>query len=367
MVIDRRHLLAGLLSAMCLGGDARAQRLRQRLFVSCRLDAGDAASIACFDASGEEVFATSLPARGHDTSLRPHGRDIAVFARRPGDWFAVVDRFDGHLVTVVHAPEGRHLYGHGAFTDDGRLLYVTENESATGAGVIGIYDASDGYRRIGEFSSGGIGPHDILLLPDGRTLAVANGGLRTHPDTGREVLNAGDMKPNLALVDLATGRLVARHELGDSHRQLSIRHLAVRRDGTLAFGCQYQGDAEDSPPLLGLVAPGGDIELLGVDDDSLFRLKNYVGSVAFDDDGRYLVATSPHGGAFLVWDMQRGAVCRSAAMSDVCGVAPLDQGGFLLTSGNSGLRTLENGSELSGSHASNWVWDNHLRAVLPQT
>ncbi len=42
-------------------------------------------------------------------------------------------------------------------------------------------------------------------MPGGRRLVVANGGLRTHPDTGRETLNPDDMSPNLALIDLATG------------------------------------------------------------------------------------------------------------------------------------------------------------------
>ncbi|MGT2465595.1 DUF1513 domain-containing protein [Mesorhizobium atlanticum] len=27
-----------------------------------------------------------------------------------------------------------------------------------------------------------MGPHELLLLGDGRTLAIANGGIETHPD-----------------------------------------------------------------------------------------------------------------------------------------------------------------------------------------
>src|SRR5438552_1061500 len=81
---------------------------------------------------------------------------------------------------------------HGAFSADGSLLYATENDNLTGSGLIGIYDATAGYRRLGEMSSRGIGPHDLALMPDGMTLAVANGGLRTLPESGREVLNPDD-------------------------------------------------------------------------------------------------------------------------------------------------------------------------------
>ena len=39
--------------------------------------------------------------------------------------------------------------------------------STTARGVIGVYDATDGFRRIGEFDTYGIGPHEMLLTPDG--------------------------------------------------------------------------------------------------------------------------------------------------------------------------------------------------------
>ena len=91
MVIDRRQLLAGLLAGLCSGQAVRGRRrCNQRLFISCRMDAAGTASVACFDAEGTEVFATSLPARGHDVTSRPGAEEAVVFARRPGNWFVVV-------------------------------------------------------------------------------------------------------------------------------------------------------------------------------------------------------------------------------------------------------------------------------------
>jgi hypothetical protein len=364
MAIDRREMLAGLLVALSAGKVSRAEAMPNRLFISCRMDQAANASVACFDAEGREVFATMLPARGHDVALQPAGRHAVVFARRPGTWFAVLERTGGGISAMVHAAEDRHFFGHGTYSGDGRLLYATENDIATGAGLIGIYDASDGYRRLGEMSSGGIGPHDLALFPGGDRLVIANGGLRTHPATGREILNPDDMQPNLVLLDLRDGAILARHELGSGLRKLSIRHLAVRKDGMVAFGCQYQGSEEDAPPLIGLLPAHGVPRLLAIDEDRLFRMKNYVGSVAFDDSGRYLVGTSPHGGAALVWDMTAGAVARDVPLSDVCGVAPMGKASFLLTSGNAGLAVLGEAGLSASSWAQRWIWDNHARALF---
>ena len=153
------------------------------------MDAAQTASVACFDSQGREVFATALPARGHDVALNARRREVAVFARRPGNWFTVIDSGTGIPRHTIHAPEGRHFYGHGVFSGDGRFLYATENNMASGDGSSASMPRLTAIARIGEFASGGIGPHDLVLMPDGRSLAVANGGLRTHPDTGRETLN----------------------------------------------------------------------------------------------------------------------------------------------------------------------------------
>ena len=48
---------------------------------------------------------------------------------------------------------------------------------------------------------------------DGKTLAVANGGLDTVPDAGRANLNADTMEPSLTFVDRGSGELLAKHAL----------------------------------------------------------------------------------------------------------------------------------------------------------
>ena len=74
-------------------------------------------------------------------------------------------------------------------------------------------DATDGYKQIGEFPARGMEPHDVALLSDGRTMVIANGGIRTHPDSGADELNLPDMKPSLVYVDITTGDLLEEQVL----------------------------------------------------------------------------------------------------------------------------------------------------------
>ena len=105
--------------------------------------------------------------------------------------------------------------------------------------------------------------------------------------------------------------------------------------------------------------------MLEIDDDALFRMRNYIGSVSFDDTGDYLAATSPQGGSALVWDMAHGRVSRSVMMTDVCGAAPNGNAAFLLTSGNAGISASAPAGLAPAPGGHRWIWDNHTRVLLP--
>jgi len=365
MAIDRRQLLGALIAAAATSrwgvGGARALD-GEPLYVSCRMDSREAASVAVLTAKGELLLQTALPARGHDVAQRPHTRQFVVFARRPGTWAVAVDANRADEPQVITARADRHFFGHGLFSADGRLLYASENDIKTGDGIIGIYEAGAGYTRIGEFRSGGIGPHDLNLLGDGRRMVIANGGLKTLPETGREVLNSDDIAPNLAVLDLAGGRIEGVIELDRTYKKLSIRHLAKTGDDRIVFACQHQGEADELPPLVGVLDREGKARLFDAPEEALARLNNYVGSVALDQSGSIIAATSPIGGTAALWSID-GSYLGTAQIPDVCGVAR-HRNGFLMSSGNAGVRDVAaDGTPAETSVLRNWIWDNHLRLV----
>ncbi len=369
-MIDRRSFLAGLGAALSLDSAAARSGTPAPVFLSAAMDDGDGAAVAAFDLDGRLLFRTRLPARGHDMAPRPGSSDVVVFARRPGNWAAVVDRATGAVRQVITTPPERHFFGHGVFSPDGRLLYATENRVDTGEGALGLYDAAAAYRRVGEMPTHGLGPHDLALMPDG-ALLVANGGTRTQPGTGREILNAGAMRPSLALVDRESGEARAVVDLGPDLRPLSIRHLAVAPDGQAAFACQWEGDPGAGPPLVGLLDRGGAARFLDMPDDDLAALDDYVGSVAVSGCGTIVAATSPRGGTIAFWHRASGRFLGRRPGRDACGIAPVPSpaagaGTFLVSSGNEGVRIVpvdpEEARRLSPA-LSAIAWDNHLRAV----
>lgn len=310
------------------------------LFANCVRTGDDAYAVAVLDEQGGLKALHALPGRGHDVAFDPVHRVCVAFARRPGT-FAVVFDLDGRTEPwPLSAAPGRHFFGHGVFTPDGGRLFATENDYATGRGVIGIYDARDAFRRIGEFETGGIGPHELVWTADGRSLAVANGGLDTTPDAGGRVdLNRSDMEASLALVDSRTGRLLANHRLGPDLAQLSMRHLAVDATGAVWFGCQHFGDPTDLPPLAGRLTPGREPELFALPEEIAPLAKNYVGSVAVTGDGGAAVFSAPKGGMVFAFAAGSGAFVGSASIADGCGVAPVAGGApaVMITAGTGAI------------------------------
>ncbi|MEP0338570.1 MAG: DUF1513 domain-containing protein [Alphaproteobacteria bacterium] len=333
-------------------GDGRAKPFR---FAAC-----------VADAHGRVLRQVNLPARGHGFALRPDGTLAVALARRPGT-FAAAFAVDGDgPARVFHAPAGRHFQGHAVFEPTGRHLFATENDYDNARGCIGVYDAADGFKRVAELPSHGVGCHELVLMPDGRTAAVANGGILTHPDSGRAKLNLGTMRPNLAYVDLESGKLEDSIAYpNDRRHKLSIRHLAAFDDGRVVFACQDQGPAADGLTLVGLHRPGsGRIEDLEAPGATIQNLNGYCGSVAVDRGGKLAAVSAPRGNRVLFWNTLTGDLAGNVAIADGCGLAPGPaDGSFVLTSGMGAF--LVGGPDLPTPAASEdgAPWDNHLLAV----
>ena len=364
MQLDRRTLLAGLAggAAALAVPESLAAAFAPECFAAARMDDRGAFSAALFDLERGDLRAVALPARGHDVALRPGGKEWVAFARRPGRFGVAVPTGSGEPVWFASKP-GRHFFGHGVFSLDGRLLYTTENDYGRGLGVIGVRDASAGYRQIGELPGYGIGPHDLALLTDGRTLVIANGGILTHPDSAREELNIPTMQPSLVYVDIETGDLLEEQKLAADLHQLSIRHLAVAQNDTVVFGCQFHGPAAETPPLIGFHARGEKPVIVPTPGPTQMALQNYIGSVTADAAGGIVAASAPKGGVVTYWDVGARRFLGTSELGDGCGLAPTHHSAsFLLTSGDGWLATAQADGSL-WRHPSRYHWDNHAILV----
>ena len=354
MEAGRRKFIAGLLAAGIAPNPTWADAGSPSFLSAAALP--DGTYVLCgIDVDLKITFQLPLPARGHAAAAHPFKPEAVAFARRPGTFAIVIDCATGVQKAALTAPAGRHFYGHGAFSADGSLLYTTENDYEAGRGRIGVWDVTSGYVRINEWDSGGIGPHDIKRLPNSDVLVVANGGIDTHPESGRTKLNIPTMKPNLSYVQ--EGRVVEAVELKPEMHKNSIRHLAVSSNGRVAFGMQWQGDGLPQS-LVGHHRVSEQITLMQAQPNQMHDMQGYVGSIAYADDGETIVVTSPRGGTVQFYDAVSANLKASHWMADVCGVAS-EADEFILTSGTGALASLGQDGALA-STSENVKWDNHL-------
>lgn len=351
---QRRGFLTGLLAAGLIPARVWADA-GSPAYLSAAAHKGGEHVLCGIDAGLNVVFQIPLPARGHAAAAHPSRPEAVAFARRPGTYAIVLDCVSGLEKAKLSAPEGRHFYGHGTYSASGDWLFTTENDFELGRGCIGVWDVRAGYVRKGEFASGGIGPHDIQCLPGSETLVVANGGIDTHPDTGRTKLNIPTMRPNLAYLE--DGELVEVAELPPEMHKNSIRHMAVGPGGAVAFGMQWQGDGA-APALVGWHRRGTPIRLMQASADHRNALNGYIGSIAWSPDGKTIAASSPRGGRVHFYEVQSESLSMVAEMEDVCGLAAAGAG-FMATSGRGELKVIAMDHDET-RRMDDLMWDNHL-------
>lgn len=352
LVLERRKFLAGAglvwLSSLTPAG-AKKLQVSPVLFATAYRNAQGGYGVAVLDEKAEIVSSHPLPGRGHGFAADPKVEWLVAFARRPGNFAVALHRRRAAEPAVFHTPEDRHFYGHGVFSTDGRLLYAAENAFDTGDGVIGVYDVTGGFNRIWEFPSHGIGPHEIVLMPDGKTLCVANGGIRTHPDQGRQKLNLPTMAPSIAFIDISTGNLLSSHALPARLHRLSLRHMAVDASHQVWIGGQYEGDVTDEVPVLARLDAHSGLVSVDLEASAATVLGKYAGSVAIGNDGVTLAVTSPKSGVVITLDTRSAKTLNIEMKPGTCGVQ---------ASGMGFVSSSEAGRFAARSH--DCAWDNHI-------
>ncbi|WP_201605771.1 DUF1513 domain-containing protein [Psychrobacter immobilis] len=307
------------------------------------------------DADRQIVWQTTMPERVHDIVVQPlpvnvseaqtqhnnveQRRDVVVMGRRPSERFWVLNTSNGQVQHAIKADVNRHFYGHACYSLDGSLLYVTENDTVSLAGKIGIYDANDAYKKVAEFDSYGIGPHELIMHPDSETLVIANGGIKTE-QASREELNLDTMRPSLVYLNRHDGTLL--EQVTPEHNQMSVRHLAMHDDGTVMIGIQFQGEKHINVPLV-LTHKRGDASFtpLTMPNNQWQRFHQYIASVAVDSERNLLCVTTPIGGCAAIYDLHTRELIDDVNLPDCAGAS-------VLASSSASMSTIDKHTEPTG-------------------
>ena len=308
--------------------------------------------------------------RGHGLSQNPVKQEqIVMFSRRPGTTGVVLNILSGEITQTFNSPVNHHMHGHGCFSANGKYLFCSESNTENGQGVITVRNTQN-FKVEQQFSSHGIGPHEIGLMPDGSTLAVANGGLLTHPDTGRKVLNLDSMRSTLSYISVNSGNL--QNELTVNEPKSSIRHLDIGQNGEVAVAIQLQRSAahhENLVPLAAIHNPGASsLETLDAPSPLLNKLNDYTGSVRIHSQNQIAAFTSPRGNMAMFWNIQSKQLAGYHVFHDVCGLTiSKDNQRFVLSNSSGKIRQINARSLVEQKERRlnfpNMQWDNHMITV----
>ena len=172
------------------------------------------------------------------------------------------------------------------------------------------------------------------MHPDGKTLVVANGGIKTER-ASREELNLDTMYPSLVYLNRHTGNLL--EQIIPEHNQMSVRHLAMHDDGTVMIGIQFQGEKHINVPLV-LTHKRGDADFKPfiMPNNQWQRFHQYIASVAVDSKSNLLCVTTPMGGCAAIFDLTTRALINSVSLPDCAGASVYSRN---ICSGNDVVKT----------------------------
>ncbi len=368
-VISRRGFLSSIAvlpwlpslanSAVALPANVNAKVLSD-IFINGHHDEAGKYFLSGFNLKGNERFRLALPQMPHSFAIDPqNSHRVVAFPGLPGTRAVVVNLNTGKQLATFNSRAGRHFNGHGVFSPNGKLLFSSENIIKNAEGIISVRETKN-FSIVQEISGYGIGPHDIHLMPNGKTLVVASGGIATHPNTGKYELNINTMSTALLFIDSESGKLLAQRKMPDP--KLSIRHLDVGKDGTVLVACQYKGRTK-MPKLVGIQRGEGEIEMMDVDGDSLWQMNNYTAS-ALIANKNIAAVTCPRGNRITFWDLQQKKLITSLKIKDAGAVEMSVDGRYFIVSANRGELFKIDVSSLQITKFShvwqNVKWTNHM-------
>ena len=280
-----------------------------------------------FDVEHSRLQTIELGFLAHGLSTMPERPTTAAIFEKRGPSAAIVDLLKKDVRAFEAGPR-RAFYGHGSYSPDSQRIYSVEIDTDTQEGLLSVRDAST-FEVTGEMPTGGKNPHDAVLLPDGKTLVVTNGGGTI--DSGAPA--------TVAFIDLGTCKVVDLVHVSDE--AINAGHVAVGRDGAIALvSAPRDGLPTTNVGGLSLRRAGetGPASWMRDPRDVADRMIGESLSVAIHDPTGVVAATHPYGGIVTFWSLASGRLLKTYELVSTRGVTvTLDGRLFAIAHGLEGL------------------------------
>ncbi|MCB9893003.1 MAG: DUF1513 domain-containing protein [Planctomycetes bacterium] len=242
---------------------------------------------------------------GHGFTPRLDKPHVVMITEKHGQGCLELDLTGGKVLRKVTPGAGREFYGHSAFSPDGKLWYCTEADTEDGSynGVLAIRDAQSMELRDQTFPTHGVSPHDCILIDDGATLVITNGG---------GPVGHADEPACVAYVNVKTGE--ARKLLKFKNDKINAGHIAMTSRGELVcVSAPRDGIDSASDDWRGAITfyhPDKD-SFVTADDPIRSQMKGETLSVAINEKTMIVAATNPAGNIVTFWDFKTGKLVKS--------------------------------------------------------
>lgn len=238
----------------------------------------------------------NVPYEVHLATLSPDKNSILVCSRKPGASLLKYD-LNGNIIAELKPIKNQHFEGHGIFTLDEKYIFATASDYEKGQGKLLKLNSQD-LSLIEEFSSGGIGPHELVWQSD-RTIAIANTGVLTHPNSGREILNLSSIQSTVVLFDSQKEEII--HQWQVPQPGLSARHLDCMDNGDLVIGCQYKKQ-DQRPACIAFARKKQELIFADQKNEMLhWNMKGYTASIKSIPNTHQALISNPRGHLLTQW------------------------------------------------------------------
>jgi hypothetical protein len=196
------------------------------------------------DASDGSVLRAILPVLAHSIEVHPN-RTTGVVNGQNSETMVAFDPHTLDLQAFIDFEEGVVGGGHSDYLPDDATMVVTERlpygpfsgSAENHYGFVTIRENSS-LKLLERYSCGGIAPHDINLLEDGKHAAVSNYGSTNWP-VGSVGLDRYRVEPSVTVLEVASGKIVERYVPPKPNAE--YRHLAAASPSRV-FGLQNRED-----------------------------------------------------------------------------------------------------------------------------
>lgn len=262
----------------------------------------------------------------HSVASHPTNSDLCVAIGKKSPSLLFFDSAKGTQIAEVTAPKDRLFYGHGVFDQELDLLYVTAFElvedkkhllfdfknhfESKTAGYILIINTKT-FDVVGEISSYGHSPHDIVSPDGGKTLIVTNEGYWPKERSA------------LAVIDSRSKGLLKIIDGYESEERLEFDHLALSPKRSMLFveGNIWRNEKALASKLFAVDLSTHEIRKAHIPESIEQEVRNELLSLCFDSQGKTLAVTCPLHHVVIFIDATSGKFIKKLNLKFPTGVA----------------------------------------------